>query len=56
MDYDAVSLIETLTLNTMQAQDNLLTTKVTQAEFTNHHCSDELVFTVGDHVLLSTKH
>jgi len=56
MDYNAVSLIETLTLNTMQAQDNLLTTKVAQAEFTNHHRSDELVFTVGYHVLLSTKH
>jgi hypothetical protein len=51
-----VSLIETLTLNTMQVQDNLLTTKVAQAEFTNHHHSNELVFTLGDHVLLSTKH
>ena len=56
MDCDAVSLIETLTMNTMQAQDNLITIKVAQAEFTNHHRSDELVFTMGDHVLLSTKH
>jgi hypothetical protein len=53
---NTVDLINALALDTMQAQDNLLAAKVAQAEFMNHHHTDNVVFTKYKHVLLSTKH
>jgi len=53
---NAVDLINALTLDTMQAQDNLLAAKVAQAEFANRRRTNEVVFTEGERVLLSTKH
>jgi len=53
---DAWELIHTLALNTMQAQNNFLAAKVALVESANHWHGEELVFHVGDRVLLSTKH
>jgi hypothetical protein len=53
---NATTLINALALDTMQAQDNLLTAKVAQAEFANHHHGNEQPFAVGERVLLSMKH
>jgi hypothetical protein len=48
----AIALIEWLSLDVMEAQDNLLAVKVTQAKFTNQHCRDKHSFTVRDRVML----
>ena len=53
---DATSLIESLTQATAEAQDNLLATKVNQADATNQHQGAEDRFNVGDKVLLSKEH
>jgi hypothetical protein len=52
----ATSLIKHIALNVSEAQDNLLMAKITQSEFANKHRSDEVVYAVGDKVMLSTKH
>ena len=50
------ALIEHINTNVQEAQDNLLTTKVCQAEFANRHRSDGDTFTIGDKVMLSMEH
>jgi hypothetical protein len=52
----AISLIERIALDVSEAQDNLLMAKITQSEFANKHRLDEVVYAVGDKVMLSTKH
>jgi hypothetical protein len=52
----ATELIESLTLDTAEAKDNLFAAKVAQSEFANWHCTPEIPFCVGDKVLLSTTH
>jgi hypothetical protein len=49
-------LIKHITLDIKEAKDNLLAAKVAQAEFSNRHCGDEVVYSVGDKVMLSTVH
>jgi hypothetical protein len=39
-----------------EAQDNLLAAKISQAEFANRRRGDEIVYKVGERVMLSTKH
>ena len=51
----AITLIEQLNLDIMEAQNNLLAAKVSQSEFTNQHWSTEDVFMPGDKVMLSTE-
>jgi len=52
----AIALIQKIESNILEAKDNLLTAKVTQAEFTNRHHANEDVFTIGDKVMLLTEH
>src|ERR1700689_4573761 len=52
----AIALIEHLSLDVMEAQDNLLAAKVVQAEFANWHRGDEHTFAIRDKVMLSMKH
>ena len=40
----ALMLIEHLTRDVEEAKDNLLASKVTQAEFANQHSNDRVVF------------
>jgi hypothetical protein len=49
-------LLQRLHIDVTKAQDSLLAAKITQAEFVNHHCSDEDTFKVGNKVMLSTEH
>ena len=49
-------LLTKLTLNVNEAQDNLLTTKVSQAQYVNTYCAPEIIYNVGSHVMLSTLH
>jgi len=51
----ATSLLESIALDTLQAQDNLLTVKVAQSDFANRHRGDEVDIREGNQVLLSTK-
>jgi hypothetical protein len=51
-----VALIKRLSLDVMEAQDNLLATKVAQSEFVNRHRGEEHSFAIGDKVMLSTEH
>jgi len=44
----AAELINQLALNIAEAQDNLLTAKVSQAEFANRKQGKEIVFEEGD--------
>lgn len=53
---NAAELLETLTLDVKEAQDNLLAAKVSQAEFANRERRPEIVFTEGNKVFLSMKH
>ena len=53
---EAFSLMESLVQATAEAQDNLFTAKVDQAESANQHRGPEICFNVGDKVLLSTEH
>ena len=52
----ALALIERINTNVTEAQDNLLSAKLNQAEFTNRHRTEEDVFSPGDKVWLSTEH
>jgi hypothetical protein len=52
----ALALIKCITLDIKEAKDNLLAAKVAQAEFANRHRGDEIVYSVGDKVMLSTIH
>jgi hypothetical protein len=49
-------LLSQLKHDLLEAQDNLITTKAAQASQTNKHCAKTIVFKIGDHVLLTTKH
>lgn len=51
----AVALVEHIGLDVSEAQDNLLTAKINQAEFMNRHRADEIPYAVGDKVMLSTQ-
>jgi hypothetical protein len=53
---DATELLESIALTTAEAQDNLLTAKVNQADSTNHHHTPEFPFKVRDKAFLSTEH
>ncbi|OCH94194.1 hypothetical protein OBBRIDRAFT_707325, partial [Obba rivulosa] len=58
-DFDsakAASLICSLELAVLDAQDNLLVAKVSQAAAYNAHHVPNLPIVIGDHVLLLTKH
>jgi hypothetical protein len=46
-----INHINSLALDTNEAQDNLLIVKVAQAEFANDHCGDKVKFEVEDGVL-----
>ncbi|KAG1849998.1 hypothetical protein F4604DRAFT_1519671, partial [Suillus subluteus] len=50
------SLISQLEYDVMEAQDNLLVAKASQAIQVNKHQSLELLLMVGDKVMLLTKH
>ncbi|ESK82131.1 reverse transcriptase-rnase h-integrase [Moniliophthora roreri MCA 2997] len=52
----AADVIETLWLDTMEAQDALLRAKVLQAHQINKHRAPDHTFTPGDKVWLSTKY
>ena len=52
----AETLIEQLLHNIVEAKDNLLAAKVSQAEFTNQHRGLEEVFAPRDKVMLLTEH
>ncbi|KDQ54032.1 hypothetical protein JAAARDRAFT_106478, partial [Jaapia argillacea MUCL 33604] len=52
----AADLIKHLEINVLQAQDNLLVAKVSQAAAANAHRGKEDVFVIGDLVMLSTLH
>ena len=52
----ATALVERISQNVCEAQDNLLTAKISQAEFANRHRGDEIIYVVGDKVMLSTIH
>jgi RNase H-like domain found in reverse transcriptase/Reverse transcriptase (RNA-dependent DNA polymerase)/Integrase zinc binding domain len=52
----ATALVERITQDVSEAQDNLLATKISQAEFANKHRNDETIYAVGDKVMLSTLH
>jgi hypothetical protein len=49
-------LIEQITLDVAKAWDNLLSTKISRSEFANRHRSDEVNYSVGNKVMLSTEH
>ncbi|KAG2072460.1 hypothetical protein BDR04DRAFT_968447, partial [Suillus decipiens] len=49
-------VIAQLQLNIIEAQDNLLLSKVAQATSVNKHWTPLLVLQVRDHVMLTTKH
>ncbi|KAG2740660.1 hypothetical protein P692DRAFT_201727831 [Suillus brevipes Sb2] len=55
-DQCARTLMTQLEHNIMEAQDNLLTTKVLQATQVNKHQSPELDLHVSNKVMLSAKH
>lgn len=55
-DKRARALISQLELDVMEAQDNLLAAKATQATQANKHRTPEHTLEVGDKVMLSTKH
>lgn len=48
-------LLEQVANNASEAQDNLLEVKVLHADQANKHCREAFPFTIGDHVMLSTK-
>jgi hypothetical protein len=52
----AIELIERIKCDVSEAQDNLLAAKISQAEFANWRRGDEVVYEIGEHVMLSTKH
>jgi len=52
----ASRLLSQLKHDLLEAQDNLIAAKAAQATQTNKHCAKTIVFKIGDHVLLTTKH
>jgi len=48
----ALALLERINLDVDEAKDNLLAAKVAQATFANRHRGDEVVYSVGDKVML----
>jgi hypothetical protein len=53
---NAIALLERINLDVSEAQDNLFAAKVAQATFANRHRGNEIVYSVGDKVMLSTEH
>ncbi|KIM84434.1 hypothetical protein PILCRDRAFT_23923, partial [Piloderma croceum F 1598] len=54
--HQAVTMLELIALNVAEAKDNLLAAKVSQAHFVNQHRGEEVVYAVGNKVMLSTEH
>ena len=52
----AIELIGRIKCDVSEAQDNLLAAKISQVEFANRRCGDEIIYEVGERVMLSTKH
>jgi hypothetical protein len=52
----AMTMLEHITFYVTEAKDHLLTVKVSQAHFVNQHRAEEVVYAVGDKVMLSTEH
>ena len=52
----ALPLIKRINTDVIEAQDDLLSAKLNQAEFANQHCAEEDVFSPGDKVWLSMEH
>ncbi|KIP01579.1 hypothetical protein PHLGIDRAFT_51617, partial [Phlebiopsis gigantea 11061_1 CR5-6] len=52
----ATEVIKRLETDFMEAQDNLTLAKMNQAIQANKHRGDEIVYVVGDKVMLSTAH
>jgi RNase H-like domain found in reverse transcriptase/Integrase zinc binding domain len=52
----AIKLIEWIERDISEAQDNLLAAKIFQSEFSNHHHGNEIIYKIGDRVMLSTEH
>jgi hypothetical protein len=44
----ACELIERITLDISEADDNLLAAKISQSKFANCHHNDEVIYKVGD--------
>ena len=51
----AQELIDKLQLDVLEAQDNLLKVKISQAAYANLTHNPDLELDIGDHVMLSTK-
>jgi hypothetical protein len=55
-DIRASQVIEHLTLDIKEAQDNMLRAKLVQSLAANEHCTDDFLFEKGKRVVLSTLH
>ena len=55
-DVTVHEIITKVERNVKEAQDHLLAAKIQQAFHANQHCGKEIVYKVGDHVMLSTPH
>ena len=55
-EISARTIIQALTYDVLQAQDNLLQAKVLQAFQVNKQCGPEVKYSVGDKVMLTTLH
>ncbi|TFK18306.1 hypothetical protein FA15DRAFT_554663, partial [Coprinopsis marcescibilis] len=55
LELNAHEVVQLHELLVMEAQDNLLAAKVNQAFYANKHRGKEVIFNVGDLVMLSTK-
>jgi hypothetical protein len=55
-DIRATSIIKRLRLDMLEAQDNMLCTKISQCLAANEHCTDAFPFEKGGRVVLSTLH
>jgi len=53
-DLDAMEIIKRIQQNIVDAKDNLMLAKISQAYFANGKRSPEIVYKVGDRVMLST--
>lgn len=53
--FEAVELFQQLAQDVMDAQDQLLMTKINQAHYVNEHREKEIPYEVGDLVLMSTE-
>jgi len=54
--HQAMMMLELITLNVAEAKDNLLMAKVAQAHFANQYRGKEVVYAVGEKVMLSAEH